>query len=56
MDGPYPELPLMSTDITRYYWTNETQSLKSMDPINTQDVNRPFSNLILLKLRYFASI
>ena len=34
----------MSTDIIRYYWTNGTQSLKSMNP--TQDVDRPFPNLI----------
>ena len=31
-------LPLMSTDITRYYWTKGTQSLKSMNPIQKMSI------------------
>ena len=30
---------LMSTDITRYYWTNGTQSLKSMNPIHKVSID-----------------
>ena len=36
----------MSTDITRYYWTNGTQSLNlEANESNTQDVNTPLPNL-----------
>ena len=36
-----PLLPLMLTDITRYYWTNGTQSLKSVNPIHKTPINLP---------------
>ena len=36
----------MSTDITRYYWTNGRHSIIEVNESNTQDVSRPFPNLI----------
>ena len=32
----------MSADITRYYWTNSTQSLKSINPIHKHNVLPPW--------------
>ena len=45
----------MSTDITWYYWTNGTQSLKLMNESNTEDANRPFfPNLIPTETLVFS--
>ena len=45
----------MSTDITRYYWTNGTQSLKSMNPIHKMSIDL-LRIWYLLKLWYFPCI
>ena len=45
----------MSTDITRHYWTNGTQSLNlEANESNTQDVNTTLPNLIPTETLVFS--